>query len=37
MYVPYLTGPYEPKHPASRTPAYHHAGRLQRWWRARRG
>jgi ectoine hydroxylase-related dioxygenase (phytanoyl-CoA dioxygenase family) len=36
MYVPYLTGPYEPKHPGSRTPAYHHLGRLQRWWRARR-
>lgn len=35
MYVPYVTGPYQPKHEASRTPAYHHLGRLQRWWRRR--
>ena len=35
MYVPYLTGPYEPKHERSKTPAYHHLGRLQRWLRAR--
>jgi ectoine hydroxylase-related dioxygenase (phytanoyl-CoA dioxygenase family) len=33
MYVPYLTGPYEPKHEHSRTPAYHHLGQLQRWLR----
>ena len=30
MYVPYLTGPREPKGEASRTPAYHHLGRAQR-------
>jgi ectoine hydroxylase-related dioxygenase (phytanoyl-CoA dioxygenase family) len=30
LYVPYLTGPYEPKNERSRTPAYHHLGRLQR-------
>jgi hypothetical protein len=35
MYVPYLTGPYEPKGERSKTPAYHHLGRLQRWLRAR--
>ena len=35
MYVPYLTGPYEPKSERSQTPAYHHLGRLQRWLRAR--
>lgn len=35
MYVPYLTGPYEPKGEHSKTPAYHHLGRLQRWLRAR--
>ena len=35
MYVPYLTGPYEPKGEHSRTPAYHHLGRLQRWLRTR--
>ena len=35
MYVPYLTGPYEPKSERSKTPAYHHLGRLQRWLRAR--
>jgi ectoine hydroxylase-related dioxygenase (phytanoyl-CoA dioxygenase family) len=26
MYVPFLTGPYEPKDEASRTPPYHHVG-----------
>jgi ectoine hydroxylase-related dioxygenase (phytanoyl-CoA dioxygenase family) len=35
MYVPYLTGPYEPKNERSPTPAYHHLGRLQRWLRTR--
>ncbi len=30
MFVPYLTGPYEPKHAESRTPAYHHLGRMVR-------
>lgn len=35
LYVPYLTGPYEPKSESSRTPAYHHLGRLQRAWRSR--
>ncbi len=35
MYVPYLTGPYEPKSEHSPTPAYHHLGRVQRWLRAR--
>jgi len=35
LYVPYLTGPYEPKNERSKTPAYHHLGRLQRWFRAR--
>lgn len=33
MYVPYLTGPYEPKDDASPTPAYH---RLGAWLRARK-
>jgi ectoine hydroxylase-related dioxygenase (phytanoyl-CoA dioxygenase family) len=33
MYVPYLTGPYEPKNERSRTPAYHHLGCFQRWLR----
>lgn len=33
MYVPYLTGPYEPKSDQSSTPAYHHIGRFLRWWR----
>ena len=36
MYVPYLTGPFEPKSDASRTPPYHHLGRLMRWWKALR-
>jgi phytanoyl-CoA hydroxylase len=35
LYVPYLTGPFEPKDERSRTPAYHHLGRLQRWMRRR--
>jgi phytanoyl-CoA hydroxylase len=30
MYVPYLTGPYEPKSDRSTTPAYHHLGRALR-------
>jgi len=30
MYVPYLTGPYEPKSEASPTPPYHHIGRITR-------
>lgn len=30
MYVPYLTGPYEPKSEDSPVPAYHHLGRLAR-------
>lgn len=30
MYVPYLTGPYEPKTEASRTPAYHRLGAVMR-------
>lgn len=30
MYVPYLTGPYEPKHERSKTPGYHHLGRAIR-------
>jgi phytanoyl-CoA hydroxylase len=34
MYLPYLTGPYEPKSDASPTPLYH---RLGEWLRARRG
>lgn len=33
MYVPYLTGPYEPKSDQSGTPAYHHLGRMGRWFR----
>jgi len=33
MYVPYLTGPYEPKDDTSPTPAYH---RLGAWLRARK-
>lgn len=37
VYVPYLTGPAEPKDERSRTPAYHHLGRLQRWWWRRTG
>jgi hypothetical protein len=34
MYLPYLTGPYEPKSDASSTPFYH---RLGEWMRGRRG
>jgi ectoine hydroxylase-related dioxygenase (phytanoyl-CoA dioxygenase family) len=30
MYVPYLTDDYQPKHESSRTPLYHHVGRLMR-------
>ena len=35
MYVPFLTGPYEPKNAKSRTPPYHHlgfVGRKLRLW-----
>lgn len=35
MYVPYQTGPYEPKSDSSPTPAYHHVGRFLRWLRTR--
>lgn len=31
MYVPFLTGPFEPKNDDSATPPYHHLGRLARW------
>lgn len=31
MYVPYLSGPYQPKDESSRMPAYHHLGRFMRW------
>ncbi|MCB9761444.1 MAG: phytanoyl-CoA dioxygenase family protein [Alphaproteobacteria bacterium] len=31
MYVPYLTGPREPKSADSTTPVYHHIGRPIRW------
>jgi hypothetical protein len=34
MYLPYLTGPYEPKSDESPTPFYH---RLGEWMRGRRG
>jgi len=37
MYVPYLTGPYEPKSDRSPTPAYHHLGRLLRWLKGSMG
>ena len=37
MYVPYQTGPHEPKHEGSPTPFYHHIGRLSRWLRSRLG
>ncbi|MEE2779262.1 MAG: phytanoyl-CoA dioxygenase family protein, partial [Myxococcota bacterium] len=30
MYVPYLTGPVEPKHEESSTPGYHYLGRVMR-------
>ena len=36
MFVPYLTGPYEPKHADSPTPAYHHLGQLIRGLALRR-
>jgi len=36
IYVPYQTGPHEPKSDESTTPGYHHLGRLSRslrlWW-----
>lgn len=35
MYVPYQTGPYEPKSDKSGTPLYHHLGRALRWLRTR--
>jgi hypothetical protein len=35
MYVPYLTGPYEPKSDASPMPLYHRAGMLLRALRRR--
>jgi hypothetical protein len=35
MYVPYLTGPYEPKSSESKTPAYHYLGRAARGARNR--
>jgi len=34
MYLPYLTGPYEPKSDDSPTPLYHRFGE---WMRSRRG
>ena len=33
MYVPYLTGPVEPKTDNSPTPFYHQLGRFTRWLR----
>lgn len=30
MYVPYLTGPYEPKSEDSKTPFYHYLGKIER-------
>jgi len=35
MYVPYLTDAFQPKSAASRTPAYHYLGMLQRWFKRR--
>jgi len=35
MYVPYLTGPREPKSENSPTPFYHQIGRFTRWLKAR--
>jgi phytanoyl-CoA hydroxylase len=35
MYLPYLTGPYEPKGEDSPTPGYHVLGALLRGWQAR--
>jgi hypothetical protein len=34
MYLPYLTGPFEPKSDDSPTPLYHRVGE---WMRGRRG
>lgn len=34
MYVPYQTGPHEPKNEQSPTPFYHHLGRFQRWMKS---
>ena len=31
IFVPYLTGPVEPKGPDSKTPGYHRLGRVLRW------
>lgn len=36
MYVPYLSGPYEPKSEDSAMPLYHHLGRFLRWLKRRR-
>lgn len=36
MYIPYLTGPYEPKSDGSRTPPYHYAGMALRKLKAAR-
>jgi len=35
IYVPYINGPVEPKDEDSRTPAYHHIGRMMRAVRSR--
>ena len=35
MYVPYLTGPYEPKDENSKTPFYHHWSRMMLGLQAR--
>jgi hypothetical protein len=35
MYVPYLTDAYSPKGEGSRTPPYHHLGKLARAAKAR--
>ena len=37
IYVPYQTGPYEPKTEDSPTPGYHHIGRVLRWLKRRLG
>ncbi|KAA3607872.1 MAG: phytanoyl-CoA dioxygenase [Planctomycetota bacterium] len=36
MYVPYLTGPYQPKSETSGTPGYHFLGALMRRWQTRK-
>jgi phytanoyl-CoA hydroxylase len=36
MYVPYQTGPHEPKSEASRMPGYHRLGRVMRWLKGAR-